>query len=217
MLIADNSYLIRRGLNSLIEQVKDFSIIGEAEKAEELSKMLLFSNPDVLIIDYSSRHFCLDDISIIHEHFPKVNILAITPPMPKSVVSKSIEFGITSHLWSDCGKEEIIESIYSTSMGEKYLCGKIVDLLMEKSVIISSNISCNGVKISEREIQVLQLIAQGLPSKQIADRLFISVHTVTTHRKNIMSKLNINNRALLVMYAIRENLIGASEAIISTN
>ncbi|MBI2271183.1 MAG: response regulator transcription factor [Bacteroidetes bacterium] len=217
ILIADNSYLIRKGLQSIIDQVEDFSIVGEAEKAEELSEKLLLNSPDVLIMDYSSRYFCLDDISIIREHFPMVNILAITSLQPKSIVSKSIEYGITSHLWNDCGKEEIIESIYSTSMSKKFLCGKIVDLLMEQSMLISSNVSCSGVKISEREIQILQLIADGLPSKQIADKLFISVHTVTTHRKNLMSKLNVNNRASLVMFAIRENLIGTSGISISTN
>lgn len=208
VLIADNSYLIRRGLCSLIEENKDFLLVGEAERAEDLNEKLMLCNPDVLIIDYASRYFCLDDMAIIRQHFPKVSILAITYPQPKAVVSKALEYGIVSYLWKDCGEEEIIEAIYSTSKNQKFLCGKVVDLLLQKSQFYASGkVSCEGVKLTEREIEVLQSITEGLANKQIADKLFISSHTVMTHRKNIMSKLKINNMASLVMYAVRENLV----------
>lgn len=209
ILIADNSYLIRKGLAALIGQVNDFNLVAEAQKAEDLTEKLLLYNPDILIIDYTSRYFCLDDICIIREHFPKVNILAITYPQSKTTISKALEYGIISHLWKDCGEDEIIESIYSTSQGDKFLCGKIVDLLLQKSKTISTKFSCDGVKLSEREIQVLQLISEGMANKQIAEALFISAHTVMTHRKNIMSKLKINNTASLVIFALQENLINS--------
>lgn len=207
ILIADNSYLIRKGFCTLINQVNDFCLVGEATKAEELSEKLLIHNPDVLVIDYNSRYFCLDDLSIIRQYFPGVKILAITYHQSQAVISKAIEYGVMSHLLKDCGEEEIIESIFCTSRGEKFMCGKIVDLLLQENKISSSKYACDGVKLSEREIQILQLIAEGLANKQIADKLFISVHTVMTHRKHIMSKLKINNTASLVMYALQENLI----------
>lgn len=207
ILIADNSYLIRRGFCSIINQINDFSLVGEAEKAEELNDKLLRYKPDILIIDYASRYFCLDDISIIQQYFPEVKILAITNPQSKNIVSKAIEYGVISHLLKDCGEEEIIESIYCTSKGQKFMCGKIVNMLLQKSESSSLKYSCDGVKLSEREIQILQLIAGGLANKQIADKLFISIHTVMTHRKHIMSKLKINNTASLVMFALQENLI----------
>ena len=218
ILVADNSYLIRRGLCALIEQTKDFSLVGEARKAEDLSEKLLLYNPDVLVIDYASRYFCLDDISVIRQHFPEINILAITYPQSKLIISKAIEYGVVSHLLKDCGEEEIIESIYCTFKGQKFLCGKIVNLLLQKDQIISSKYSCDGVKLSEREIQILQLIAEGLANKQIADKLFISVHTVMTHRKHVMSKLKINNTASLVMFALQQNLINTENVhAFSTN
>ncbi len=211
VLIADNSFLIRKGLCALIGQNKDFVLVGEAEKAEELNEKLLRYNPDVLIMDYNSRCFCLDDIFIIRQYFPKVNILAITHPQSKMIISKALEYGIISHLLKDCGEEEIIESIYSTSRGEKFLCGKIVDLMVHGSKADSAKISCDGIKLSEREIEIIQCIAEGLPNKQIADKLFISIHTVMTHRKNIMSKLKINNTASLVMFALQQNLINTAQ------
>lgn len=210
ILIADNSYLIRRGFSSLINQVNEFSLVGEAEKADDLNEKLLLYNPDVLVIDYSSRYFCLDDLSIIQQYFPDVKILAITNPQSKQIISKAIEYGVISHLLKDCGEDEIIEAIYSTSQGEKFMCGKIVDLLLQENKINSSKYSCDGVKLSDREIQILQHIAEGLANKQIADKLFISIHTVMTHRKHIMSKLKINNTASLVMFALQENLISTS-------
>ena len=109
ILIADNSYLIRRGLSSLINQTSDFSFVGEAAKADDLSEKLLLCNPDVLIIDYASRFFCIDDISIIQQYFPEVKILAITYPQSKQVISKAIGYGVTSHLLKDCDEDEIIE------------------------------------------------------------------------------------------------------------
>lgn len=210
ILIADNSYLIRRGLCSLIGQVNGFTLVGEAAKAEDLNEKLLLYNPDVLIIDYSSRYFCLDDLSIMQQYFPDVKILSITNPQSKLVISKAIEYGVISHLLKDCGEDEIVEAIYSTANGEKFMCGKIVDLLLQEDKINSSKYSCDGVKLSDREIQILQHIAAGLANKQIADKLFISIHTVMTHRKHIMSKLKINNTASLVMFALQENLIDTS-------
>ena len=207
ILIADSSYLIRKGLASLINKRKDFSLVAEVEKAEELNEQLMLHQPKVLIIDYSSCNFCLDDISVIHHYFPEVKILAITYPQSKAVIAKVIESGVTSHLLKDCGEDEIIESIYYTAKDQKFMCSKIVDVLLENKNIRSSKESCEGVKLSDREIQIIQLIAEGLANKQIADKLFISPHTVMTHRKHVMSKLGINNTASLVMYAIRENLI----------
>ncbi|TAL63251.1 MAG: response regulator transcription factor, partial [Bacteroidetes bacterium] len=165
-------------------------------------------NPQVLILDYTSLYFSIDDISVIHKEFPAVNIMAITSPQSKNVVSKAMENGIVSHLLKDCGKDEIIEAIYSTAKGQKFFCGKILDIVLkEKDIITSEGVSCDGIKLSAREIEIIQNIAEGLSNKEIAERLFLSVHTVTTHRKNIMSKLGVNNTAGLMMYAIRQNLI----------
>ncbi len=208
ILIADNSFLIREGFRSIITGNSEFKLVGEAEKAEELTEKLLLNHPHVLVLDYTSPFFCIDDIAVIHKEFPGVQILAITPPQSRIVVSKAMENGILSHLLKDCGKEEIIEAIYSTAKGEKFFCGKIVDtVLKEKDIVTSEGVSCDGIKLSPREIEIIQNVAEGLSNKEIAEKLFLSVHTVTTHRKNIMSKLGVNNTAGLMMFAIRQNLI----------
>lgn len=218
ILLADNSFLIRQGFKSVIKEAENLTLVGEAEKAEDLSEKLLLTQPDVLIIDYASAYFCADDISVIKENFPAVNILAVTSPHPRAVISKAIENGVTSHLLKSCSKEEIIEAINFTMKGQKFLCGKIVDVLVQNKRVISDVVSCEGIKLSDREIEIIQLIADGLGNKQIADKLFLSTHTITTHRKNIMNKIGANNTAGLVMFAIRQNLINATNMrSISTN
>ena len=122
ILIADNSFLIREGFRSIITSNSDFKLVGEAEKSEELAEKLSLYNPHVLVIDYTSLYFSIDDIASIHKEFPEVNILAVTFPQSRIVVSKAMENGTISHLLKDCGKEEIIEAIHSTAKGQKFFC-----------------------------------------------------------------------------------------------
>src|ERR1051326_2347839 len=152
VLIADNSFLIREGFRSIISDNSDLKLVGEADKSEVLAEKLLLHHPHVLVLDYTSSFFCLDDISVIHEKFPQVNILAVTNPQPKNIISKALENGVMSHLLKDCGRDEIIEAIYSTAKGEKFFCGKIVDgVLKDASTATDGSVSCDGIKLSARE------------------------------------------------------------------
>ena len=216
ILIADNSFLIRAGFRSVITDNSDFKLVGEVDKAEDLSEKLLLSRPNVVVIDYTSEFFSLDDLKTIAHKFPEIKILAVTNPQNRNTISKAIENGVISHLLKDCGSDEIIEAIYSTAKGEKFFCGKILDgVLQEKDastpLSVTQGVSCDGIKLSAREIEIIQLVSEGFSNKEIAERLFLSVHTITTHRKNIMSKLGVNNTAGLVMYAIRQNLLGPNK------
>lgn len=216
ILIADNSFLIREGFRSVITDNSDFKLVGEANKAEDLCEKLLLHRPNVLVIDYTSEFFSIDDLKTIAQKFHEIKILAVTNPQNKQTISKAIENGVISHLLKDCGRDEIIEAIYSTAKGEKFFCGKIVDgALNEKDasarLSVTNSVSCDGIKLSAREIEIIQLVAEGLSNKEMAEKLFLSVHTVTTHRKNIMSKLGVNNTAGLVMFAIKQNLLGQNK------
>ena len=218
ILIADNSFLIREGFRSVINDNNDFKLVGEVDKAEDLAETLLLHRPNVLVIDYTSLYFSIDYLKIINQKFPDINILAVTNPQSRTIISKAIENGVVSHLLKDCGKDEIIEAIHNTAKGQKFFCGKILNtVLREKDVSSSEEISCDGVKPSAREIEIIQLIADGFSNKQIADKLFLSVHTITTHRKNIMSKLGVNNTAGLVMFAIRQNLVEPNKFLFASN
>ncbi len=97
------------------------------------------------------------------------------------------------------------------------MCGKIVNSLVETDSKAQKNneYSCEGMNISEREMEIITLIAEGYSNKEVADKLFLSTHTVTTHRKNIMNKLGVNNTAGLVLFAVRENLVSPNHFLFS--
>ena len=215
VFIANESFLIREGLKVLLNREKEIKIVGEASNSEELKEKAIACQPDVLIIDHSGEKLSLDSIGFIGSMLPKTYLLGITQLQPKQNMISAIEAGIKSHVLDVCSAKEIKEAVFATARGEKFFCGTIMDSLVDgDEMILEGNISsigCDPVKISDRELEIIKYIAQGYTNKGIADCLFISTHTVMTHRKNIMNKLGINNTAGLVMYAVKENLVEPSQ------
>ena len=210
VLVADNHYLSRTGVKALVEENEDFLFVGEVENGIELLAKVANAKPEVVIIDFTSANFSLDNIKHLTAHFPFVKILAISSHQDKNAITAAIKAGVTSYLLKECDKEEITEAIYSTAEGEQFFCGKIVSYAMAKdtdTVAQSETISCEGMNISPREVEIIRLVAEGLSNKEIAEKLFLSIHTITTHRKNIMGKLGINNTAGMVMFAIKNEII----------
>lgn len=217
IIIADSNFLSRKGLALLIEECKDFSLIDIAKSATDLIRMSKNHNPDLIIIDYSSPNFSIESIHLITKKFPDSHILAITLSQNNRLVAKAFDLGVVSHLLKECDQDEIMEAIYKTAKGEKFVCGRIVEAILNGTKPVNiTNFSCEGINVSEREMEIIKLIAEGLSNKEIADKLFLSTHTITTHRKNIMSKLGLNNTAGLVMFAVRENLVSPNHFISSS-
>ncbi|HTA82336.1 MAG TPA: response regulator transcription factor [Bacteroidia bacterium] len=217
IIVAGNNYLLRTGIETLIEGCKDFKFIAEASNDEELLKTVSGKKAQVLIIDLSTITYKTELIALVKKTTPDLQILAINSPQPRQFISKALEQGITSYLLLHCDKDEITEAIYKTAKGERFLCGQIVEVLIsggKKSETHDNNCPlytyCGGVNVSERELEIIKCVAEGYSNQEIAEKLFISVHTVTTHRKNIMNKLGINNTAGLVMYAVREQLVASN-------
>lgn len=219
ILIADSNYLTRKGMALLVGEHKGFELAAEAASGAELSEKLEKCAPHLLILDFSSEAFAIDDIRKSIEKHPALKVLVITPPQSKFAMLKALESGAISYLLKDCDREEIIEAIQNTAKGQKFFCGKIFHILSEDpaETVPLSSVSCEGVNVTDRESEIIRLVAEGYSNKQIADMLFLSAHTVTTHRKNIMNKLGINNTAGLVLYAVRENIITPNKFLFSSN
>lgn len=161
----------------------------------------LVSTADLAIIDYSEIKNSSKIIHKLKSLNPEITILAITDRIHKSKVLKALKSGVDSHLLKNCGKDEIKEAIISTMQGKQFFCGQVLDIISEEN-----EKGCEGVELTEREVDIIKLIAKGYTNKEVADQLNISAHTVNTHRKNIMAKLNIKNVAGLVVYAFQEDL-----------
>ncbi|PCH96966.1 MAG: hypothetical protein COB85_03110 [Bacteroidetes bacterium] len=212
VFVADSSYLCREGVIALIEDCKGVKLVGEADNSKTLVSKIGKIQPDILMLNYASSAFNFEDIGLIMNFLPKTKILAVTHSFTLEEITAAIEAGVTSHVLLECSREEISDAIYATAKDDKFFCGQIVDKMMRAGGSddlskLAEEIACDPIKISTRELDIIKLIAEGNTNKEIAEELFISTHTVMTHRKNIMSKLGINNTAGIVLYAVRENLI----------
>lgn len=218
VIIADSHFLSRKGLAVLLSENSDFALLAEALSTSDLVNQAKIYQPDLIIINYDSENFSLEGIPQVVKKYPGTPLLAITEFKNNAVIAKAMNSGVKSHLLKDCDQDEIIEAIYKTVQGEQFMCGKIVSAVLdEKGPAAIATYNCAGVNISEREMEIIKLIAEGLSNKEVADKLFISTHTVTTHRKNIMAKLGVNNTAGLVLFAVRENLISPNHFLFAGN
>ena len=210
LLVANNSLLIREGLKSIFKNSLDVEIVAEVNDTDNLVNELHRSNPNVVLLDYASESFSVNDIYTVLEITPQVRILALTSFLNSQTIQNALKAGVYGHILNCCDAQEITDAVQATANGDRFFCGKVLNLINEEKNDLLE-ISCSPVSISERELEVIKLISEGYTNKEIADKLFLSAHTVTTHRKNIMNKLGVNNTAGIVIYAVKEKLISPNK------
>ncbi|RMG78031.1 MAG: DNA-binding response regulator, partial [Bacteroidetes bacterium] len=206
-LIADAQYLIRYGLRELlIYPDSPFEIVGEVTDEADLLEALKTLAPRVVIIDYNQpEHFNVDTILKIRREAPQTNILVISDDHKKHQIYQVLEYGISSYLTKHCGETEIIDAVKATAKDEKFFCNNVLNHILEKSFPREDD--CSPTPLTPREIEVVRLAASGMIAKEIANELNLSTHTIYTHRKNIMKKLNINTASELVLYAVNNGIL----------
>ncbi len=210
LLLADSQYLIRLGLKSLLARNKHIKIVGESSNTEELLKKVHDLQPDVVLMDYkNSHHFNLEDIKEVKTISPSSKLLIISSDDDKNNIFKVIEYGINSFLTKECSEEEIMNAIVATAKNEKFFCNKILDIILAKHLSKEDD-DCAPTELTVRELEIVGLIAEGHSTKDIAEELCLSTHTVYTHRKNVMRKLNVNSGSELILYAINTGLVRTS-------
>lgn len=213
VLIADKNFLSRVGLELLVGELKGFELVPTVcGDKDDLISQLSISKPNLIITDFHSLGITTSELDVMSKKFNRTRFLVITELLAKAELKKILESDITSFLLKDCDKIEILEAINSTIKGEKFVCGKIISYLTAAPEIATNNsfiksLGCDGVPVTEREIDIIREIAEGLSNKLIADKLKLSTHTVNTHRKNIMAKLGVNNTAGIVMFAVKNQLL----------
>ncbi|MCO4807388.1 MAG: response regulator transcription factor [Flavobacteriales bacterium] len=214
--IAESNFVVREGLKSVFGAEGNIDLVGITAKSDQLKSELMDSSPQVLLINYGSEGFHESDVVQAMRLIPGLKVIGMTHDCEVTIIRKLLESGLNGHLMSDCDQGEIIDSVISAAKGEKFFCGKVLDQLNDDFGDATKH-GCDPVVISERELEILQLVAQGLTTKQIGEKIHISFHTVMTHRKNMMAKLGINNTAGLIIYAVRENLISPNRFLFSQN
>jgi len=207
IILADSEYLIRVGLRYFINSRKDMKILDEAIDHADLMEQMKKHKPDVVVVDYNQpRNFSKETITAIKKSSPQTNILVISADDDKQSIYEVLEAGTNSFLTKSCDEDEIIGAIKATAKGERFFCNKVLNYIMQRSFPEGEE-DCSPVPLSDRECEVVKLVAEGLVAKQIAAQLNLSTHTVYTHRKNIMKKLGIGSTSELVLYAVNHGII----------
>jgi two-component system, NarL family, response regulator NreC len=210
VLIADDHHLVREGISLLLGGEQDISIIGQAADGAEAVRMIAELKPDIVILDISMPKMNgIEAAQRVLSDGYKGKIIILTQFDKEEYVRKAIQIGARGYLLKDSLKSEVIDAIRKIFAGEIYVSSSISRLLVDEYVqqLKRKRISRDIPELTPREVEVLRLIAGGLSTKQIADKLYLSVRTIDFHRANISQKLGIHDIAGLTLYAVRHGLV----------
>ncbi len=205
IILADDHAMFRRGVRKIIEEIAGLEVIGEAADGLELLDLLKRTTPDLIILDISMPNIRgIEASAEIKKIHPQIKILVLT--MHKEFLQQGLSAGADGYLLKDDTDTELVAAIAKIRQGNTYLSPAFTEQMYD---LISQGRS--GVAtpdpLSIRERQILKLVAEGKPSQEIADLLFISIRTVQNHRANIMKKLKLKKNAELVKYALQKGYL----------
>ncbi len=209
VLIADDHTILRDGIRSLLEDEADIVVIGEAEDGHTAVRMVMQLQPDVVLMDIAMPMLNgLEATRQIKRDNPNVKVLVLTMHENEEYIRQVLACGAMGYILKDAAARELLDAIRAVHRGEAVLSPAITRLVLEDYLRwgdLQTDQTENG--LSPREREVLQLIAEGYTSKQIADILSISIKTVQSHRSNLMQKLDLHDRGELIKYAIQKKII----------
>lgn len=213
VIIADDHKIIRDGLKSMLEKQRDIEIIAEASDGRTTVELAIKLKPDVIIMDIAMPD--MNGIEATHqiiEKSPKIKVIALSMHSDKQFILEMLNAGASGYLLKDCAFHELTNAIHSVTSNRSYLSPEIADVMIKefKHIISKESLSAFSL-LTARERQVLQLIAEGTTTKEIAHTLKVSSKTIETYRQQIMDKLDIHNIAGLTKYAVREGLTSIEE------
>lgn len=211
ILLVDDHAVVRMGLTMLLNTNPEMEVIGEASEGNEGIKKAMKLKPDVVVMDLSMPHGKdgLTATTELKKLMPEVNILILTMHDDEEYLFRAIQAGASGCILKSAPHDELMSAIESVAAGDAYLHPSATKRLMEEylgSIKQGSNDTYN--LLSEREKEVLTLVAKGYANKEIAEQLVISVKTVETHKGNLMEKLQMKTRPELVEYAVKKGLLG---------
>lgn len=208
ILLADDHRIIHDSLTPLLDKQTDIEVVGVADNGRKAVKLTQELKPDLVIMDISMPDLNgMEATRQIIAQCPRVKIIALSMNTDKRYVKGMLKAGASGYLTKGCSFEELANAIHVVATGKKYISPEISSIVIDEYLISpSARGSSDSSELTMREREVLQLLAEGKKVKEIADTLFVSMKTVHVHRKHIMEKLDINNIAGLIKYAIKEGL-----------
>lgn len=204
VLLADFQYLTRQGIASLIKAMPGFDVVKMIDSPDKLVEVASEVDPALIVIDISDKDREL--IPKLRELKETLNasFLVISNSQTRDSIQQMLAMGIKGILTKNCSEEEIINGLRAVAQGNRFFCNNILDMVVESS---EEKDDCEPTNLSPREFEVLVLITKSMTTAQIAEELHLSVHTINSHRKNILKKLHLNSPAELIVYALETGLV----------
>ena len=221
IIIADSNDIMRIGLRTVLSNDSSLTIVGDAQNNQELLDQIKSFGASMVLIDFTSQGFDINIISKVLNYDASVKFVAITPDQSAQTLVDAIRSGVISYVKKDCELSEILDAVKETKKGNRFFCGQLLETIQRANIDVHDidvdGFTCEAVILTERETEIIKLIAEGLTNIQIAESLFLSTHTINTHRKNIMSKLGVRNTAGIVMYAVKTELVHPNKFLFAPN
>ncbi len=212
IVLADDHNLFREGLKSLLEEDPEFEVVGETGNGREAVRLCRELSPDIIIMDVTMPE--LNGIEASRQlaaECPGTKVICVSMHSSRRFVVAMLRAGAVGYLLKDAASEELFTALSTIRADQVYLSPSIASVVVENILDPAEGETATASPLTPREKEVLQLLVEGRPASETADRLHLSVKTVQTHRRNIMDKLDLHNLAELTRYALREGLISAEE------
>lgn len=212
VLVVDDHRLVQDGIASILEHADGITIVGKCATGEDAIGLAQSLSPDVVLMDIIMTGMTgIEATRWIKEQNSQIRVILLSTEVKKEFVSAGIKSGIDGYIPKDSPKEILLEAIHMVSKNERYFTDAITKLVFEDFLLAKQGVrkkESNIVKgLTTRETEVMQLVANGISNKEIAEKLFISVRTVETHKTHILDKLGLKNTAELIHYAIKNKII----------
>ncbi|WP_208022807.1 response regulator [Flavobacterium jejuense] len=207
LIIADDHNMFLEGLISLLRNIPDVTVIAKAVNGKELINLLDKNKADIVLLDISMPEMDgIEVTKIIKKKYPELKIIILTTHSNSHIIAKLNRLGVNGYLLKNAEKDELLYAIRKVNSGESYLSKEVAEIQKDFKSTLKKNLS-STTELSNREKEILILIAKQLTAAEIAEKTFISLNTVNTHKRNLLSKLNVKNTAGLVKYAIELGLL----------
>lgn len=210
IIIADDHQLVAEGLKAIVEQNENNQVISMASNGAELLKQLEILQPDLILLDIDMPVMNgMEALPLIKKKYPEVKVIVLTMHEEKSLVKKFTSLGAQGFVVKSTDQDELLMAINRVIYGGQYFSSSLTLNMIAQGMSPATNSDFDDKKaiLTDREVEILKLIAAGMSNKEIGEKLFISHRTVDTHRTNLMKKLEVNNIAGLIRYAIKHGFV----------
>lgn len=213
VVLVDDHSLVREGIASIIDSLECAEVVAEAEDGHQGLRTVREETPDVVLLDISLPGLNgLEVLERLHKDFPDLGIVMVSMHANEEYVARALEKGARGYLLKSASKEELEIAVRAAYRGQTYLSPAVSKPMVERFLSGGKSSENPLDLLTPRQREVLQLVAEGLSSREIADRLHLSVKTVESHRSNLMERLEIHDLAGLVRFAVETGLVGADES-----